>query len=81
MSETFGKYGHHPDCEIDADIEVERLQGLLYEAHAGLLRGLDYRAVTPEGLSIKYDLRDTLRRTGFNRLTFTAPDPTKRKRF
>ena len=65
MSEVLGKYGHHPDCEIDADVEVERLQGLLYEAHAGLLRGLDYCAATPEGLSIKYDLRDALRRTEF----------------
>ncbi len=66
MSEPLGKYGHHPDCEIDADIEVERLQGLLYEARAGLFRGLDYRAATPEGLSIKYDLRDALRRTGLS---------------
>jgi hypothetical protein len=65
LAEQLGKYGHHPDAEIDADVEVERLTGLLYEAHAGLLRGLDYRAATPEGLSIKYDLRDALRRTGF----------------
>jgi hypothetical protein len=31
-----------------------------------LLRALDYRAATPEGLSIKYDVRDALRRTGFD---------------
>lgn len=60
-----GKFGHHPDPLIDAEVEVERLQGLLTEAHMALLRGLDYRAATPEGLSIKYDLRDGLRRTGF----------------
>ena len=60
------KFGHHPDGEIDADIEIERLLGLLCEAHAGLLRALDYRAATPEGLSIKHDVRDTLRRTGFD---------------
>ena len=59
------RLGHHPDPEIDAEVEIERLTGLLSEAHAGLLRALDYRAATPEGLSIKYDVRDTLRRTGF----------------
>lgn len=65
MTEQLGKYGHHPDPEIDADVEVERLQGLLCEAHGGLLRALDYRAATPVGLSIKDDIRDALRRTGF----------------
>ena len=60
-----GKYGHHPDQAIDADVEIERLQGLLVEAQRGLLRGLDFRAGTPEGLSVKYDIRDTLHRTGF----------------
>jgi len=59
-----GKYGHHPDAAIDADVEIERLKGLLAEAHGGLLRALDYRAATPEGLSIKYDVRDALMRTG-----------------
>jgi len=60
-----GKYGHHPDCEIDAEVEIDRLVGLLAEAHAGLLRALDFRAATPEGLAIKRDVRDALRRTGF----------------
>jgi hypothetical protein len=60
-----GKFGHHPDPAIDAEVEVERLQGLLAEAHGGLLRALDYRAATPEGLAIKDDVRDALRRTGF----------------
>ena len=58
-------YGHHPDPEIDAEIEIGRLEGLIAESHAGLLRALDYRAATPEGLSIKHDVRDALRRTGF----------------
>jgi hypothetical protein len=62
---TSGRFGHHPDRDIDSDIEIERLQGLLYEAHMGLLRALDYRAATPEGLAIKHDVRDALRRTGF----------------
>jgi hypothetical protein len=65
MSETLGRFGHHPDPEIDAGIEIDRLIGLLSEAHAGLLRALDYRAATPEGLAIKRDVRDTLRRTGY----------------
>ena len=63
--EPMGKFGHHPDEVIDAEVEVGRLEGLLAEAHGGLLRALDYRAATPEGLAIKSDVRDTLRRTGF----------------
>lgn len=59
------RFGHHPDPEIDAEIEIDRLIGLLSEAHAGLLRALDYRAATPEGLAIKHDVRDALKRTGF----------------
>jgi hypothetical protein len=65
MTETLGKFGHHPEPEIDSDIEVERLTGLLAEAHGGLLRALDFRTATPEGLSIKSDVRDALRRTGY----------------
>lgn len=65
MSEKLGKYGHHPDAEIDADIEVERLTGQLAEAQAGLVRALDFRTATPEGLSIKSDVRHMLDRTGF----------------
>lgn len=60
-----GKFGHHPDPVIDAEVECDRLTGALAEAHAGLIRALDYRAATPEGLAIKYDVRDALRRTGF----------------
>ena len=58
------KFGHHPDPAIDAEVEVERIQGLLSEAHGGLIRALDYRAATPEGLAIKSDVRDALARTG-----------------
>lgn len=65
MTEKLGKFGHHPDPMIDAEIELDRMDGLLAEAHGGLLRALDYRAATPEGLAIKYDVRDTLRRTDF----------------
>lgn len=64
QSETLGKYGHHPDTDIDADVEIQRLKGLLCEAHGGLLRALDYRAATPEGLAIKSDIRNALERTG-----------------
>ena len=65
MSETLARYGHHPDPEIDTGIELSWVQGLLMEAQAGLLRALDYRAATPEGLAIKHDIRDALQRTGF----------------
>jgi hypothetical protein len=63
MSEL-GKYGHHPDPLTDAEVEIDRLQGLLVEAQSGLVRALDYRAATPEGLAIKGDIRDALRRVG-----------------
>lgn len=62
MSEL-SKFGHHPDPLIDAEVEIDRLQGLLAEARAGLMRGLDYRVTTPEGVVIKEDVRDALRRT------------------
>jgi hypothetical protein len=64
-TENVSRFGFHPDPLIDANLEIERLQGLLCEAHAGLLRALDYRSATPEGLAIKHDVRDALRRTGF----------------
>lgn len=63
--ERLGKFGHHPDALIDAQVEVDRLEGLLAEAHAGLLRALDFRAGTPYGNAIKADVRNTLERTGF----------------
>jgi hypothetical protein len=43
------RYGHHPDREIDLEVEIGRLEGLLAEAHAGLLRALDYRSSTTCG--------------------------------
>lgn len=55
----------HPDREVALEVLVDSLEGLLVEAHGGLLRALDYRAATPEGLAIKADVRDALRRTGF----------------
>ena len=66
MAETnLGKFGHHPDPEIDAEIEIGRLQGALAVTHAGLLRALDYRAATPQGLSIKRDVRWALGESGY----------------
>lgn len=59
------KFGHHPDPTIDAEVEMDSLHGLLAEAHAGLIRALDFRAATPEGLAIKHDVRDALKRSGF----------------
>lgn len=56
------QFGHHPDTTIDAEIEVGRLQGLLSEARAGLLRALDFNAASPEGLAIKRDVRSVLER-------------------
>lgn len=61
-----GKYGHHDDPLTDAEVEIGRLEGRLAEAQRGLLRALDYRAATPEGLAIKEDVRASLWRTGFD---------------
>lgn len=58
------KFNHHPDSLIDAETEVARLDGLLYEARAALHRALDYRACTPESKSIKRDIRSAIERTG-----------------
>lgn len=65
MAKKLCQFGHHPEEVIDACIEVERLQGLLAEAHGGLIRALDFRTATPEGLSVKADVRNALQRTGF----------------
>ena len=65
MTENLGKFGHHPDETIDAEVEIEILQGRLSDAHTGLLRALDYRAATPEGLAIKGDVRRALEQSGF----------------
>jgi hypothetical protein len=59
------RFGHHPDAGIDAEVECDRLAGLLAEAQAALVRALDFRAATPEGLAVKADVRDALRRTGY----------------
>lgn len=55
----------HPDPEIAREVVIDTLIGQLAEAHGGLLRALDFRTASPEGLSIKHDVRDALRRTGF----------------
>lgn len=42
------------------------LRSQLADAQAGLLRALDFRTATPEGLAIKADVREALRRSGFD---------------
>lgn len=58
--EVLGRNGHHPDPLTDAEVEIERLEGLLSEAIAGLNRALMFNTCTPEGLSIKRDVRHVL---------------------
>lgn len=65
MTETLGKFGHHPDPAIDAEVEVETLQGYLCNAHGGLKRALDYQGATPASLNIKADVRRALETSGF----------------
>lgn len=62
---SLGKFGHHPDPAIDAEVEIDRLKGLLSEAHGGLLRALDFSGASAESIRIKQDVRYTLRQTGF----------------
>lgn len=59
------KFGHHPDPQTDIEIECDRLRGMLVEAHVGLIRALDFRTASPDGLAIKADVRRVLRETGF----------------
>lgn len=63
--EKLGKHGHHPDPTTDSEVECDRLEGLLAEARSGLLRALDFRSGTPEGLAIKADVRKVLDRIGW----------------
>jgi hypothetical protein len=63
QTETLGRYGHHPDQEIDTECEVDRLQGLLYEARAGLEVALGFNTCTPNGLYIKSEIRRIIEAT------------------
>jgi hypothetical protein len=50
----------HPDPQIAREVAIEAYQGALTDAKIGLLRALDYRAVTPEGLAIKAAVQHAL---------------------
>lgn len=65
MTEKLAKFGHHPDETIDAEVEIEILQGYLANAHSGLKRALDFRAATPHALDIKAAARRALEMSGF----------------
>ena len=54
----------HPDPLIAAECEIERLQGLLFEARCGLIRAMEYKAGTPLAVAIRRDVRNALERTG-----------------
>jgi hypothetical protein len=55
----------HPDPETAREVVISTLVGQLAEAHAAMCRALDFRTASPEGLSIKADVREALTRTGF----------------
>jgi len=63
-----GKFGHHPDETIDAEVEVERLVGQLTEAQTTLLMVLDLEAVTAPLLNIKEQARYVLKGMGMKTL-------------
>ena len=54
----------HPDPVIAAECEIERLQGMLFDARCGLIRAMQFRAGTPQGVAIRRDVRSALERTG-----------------
>lgn len=62
--EKLGRYGHHADPEIDAGVEIDRLEGVIAECHAAMKRALDFRTATPHGQQIKSDIRYWLRQHG-----------------
>lgn len=47
------------------DEKLDQICKQLAEAHKGLLRALDFRTCTPEGLKIKEYVREQLRQSGF----------------
>jgi hypothetical protein len=53
----------HPDPLIAREVAIDCLLGVITEARAAIVRGLDYNAVTPNGVSIKNTLRNALART------------------
>lgn len=59
------QFNNHPDPLIDAQIEISYLEGLLQQARAGLVRALDLNVVTPNGLSVKDDVRTALEQTEY----------------
>lgn len=70
VAEKLGQFGHHPDQTIDAEVEVERLRGLLEEARCGLKVALNFQAAPPHGLAIKNEVRRVLVNVGWDE---TAP--------
>lgn len=55
----------HPEREIALEIALAAAQAAMVDAKNGLLRALDYRAATPEGLAIKADVRAALEAIGY----------------
>ncbi len=43
MGEKLGRFDHHPDPAIDFCVEVEAIQGMAYEARAGMIGMGDIR--------------------------------------
>lgn len=64
---------HHDPVAEGETTDVERLSAQLAVAHAGLLRALDFRGVTGEALAIKNDVREALRRSGYEGVFGTSP--------
>jgi len=65
-AEILGRFGHHPDPVIDAEVEIDRITGNLTVAHTGLLRALDMNVVSPAGLAIKEQIRSALKVSEYN---------------
>lgn len=81
LNEPLGRFGHHPDEEIDWNIECEALENILSDlsmGHTGfgrdadyealgerLARFLDFATLDPHKLALKNALREHVRKLGF----------------
>jgi hypothetical protein len=71
VQEEVAKYGHHPDPLIDAEVELDRLEGVLSECWVVIESALTLRVVSPRGTWFKNNVRRLLQDHG--RLPTPAP--------
>jgi hypothetical protein len=68
------QFGHHPDPTTDAEVEVQRLRGMLSEAHAAMDEVLTLSVATPNGQRVKNLIRYWLNEHATDRPTALRAD-------